>query len=187
MAYNKAKEEYKWKVWKEQEEKKLRELGVSEEVIAELRDYDWNCFKQERNYKNHQMPDTDFIERTEDASGKWEIQQPVNVQDFIKSLDDNKLRKDTARSLGLIRLRLWNMTRSTVSIPTSCCAISPRLKPGTVLTASWTKRPMKGYARKRTALSPLAVSSSILCLPRDWLNGSSANGTSLRGTCVPVG
>lgn len=26
MAYNKAKEEYKWKVWKEQEEKKLREL-----------------------------------------------------------------------------------------------------------------------------------------------------------------
>lgn len=42
MAYNKAKEEYKWKVWKEQEEKKLRELGVSEEVIAELRDYDWN-------------------------------------------------------------------------------------------------------------------------------------------------
>ena len=94
MAYNKAKEEYKWKVWKEQEEKKLRELGVSEEVIAELRDYDWNCFKQERNYKNHQMPDTDFIERTEDASGKWEIQQPVNVQDFIKSLDDNKLRKE---------------------------------------------------------------------------------------------
>ena len=60
MAYNKAKEEYKWKVWKEQEEKKLRELGVSEEVIAELRDYDWNCFKQERNYKNHQMPDTDL-------------------------------------------------------------------------------------------------------------------------------
>ena len=94
MAYNKAKEEYKWKGWKEQEEKKLRELGVSEEVIAELRDYDWNCFKQERNYKNHQMPDTDFIERTEDASGKWEIQQPVNVQDFIKSLDDNKLRKE---------------------------------------------------------------------------------------------
>lgn len=79
MAYNKAKEEYKWKVWKEQEEKKLRELGVSEEVIAELRDYDWNCFKQERNYKNHQMPDTDFIERTEDASGKWEIQQPVRL------------------------------------------------------------------------------------------------------------
>lgn len=41
MAYNKAKEENKWKQWKEQEEKKMRELGVSEKVIAELRDYDW--------------------------------------------------------------------------------------------------------------------------------------------------
>lgn len=48
MAYNKAKEEYKWKVWKEQEEKKLRELGVSEEVIAELRDYDWKDKRVER-------------------------------------------------------------------------------------------------------------------------------------------
>lgn len=50
MAYNKAKEEYKWKLWKEQEEKRMREFGVSEEIIAELREYDWNCFKEERTY-----------------------------------------------------------------------------------------------------------------------------------------
>ena len=83
MAYNKAKEEYKWKLWKEQEEKKMRELGVSEEIIAELHEYDWNCFKEERSYQNHQMPDTDFIEGSEDTLGKWEIPQPVNVQEFI--------------------------------------------------------------------------------------------------------
>ena len=28
MAFNKAKEEYKWKQWKEAEESKMRELGV---------------------------------------------------------------------------------------------------------------------------------------------------------------
>ena len=28
MAYNKASEERKWRYWKEQEEKKLRELGM---------------------------------------------------------------------------------------------------------------------------------------------------------------
>ena len=28
MAYNKTSEERKWNYWKEQEEKKLRELGV---------------------------------------------------------------------------------------------------------------------------------------------------------------
>ena len=28
MAYNKAREEQKWKSWKEREEEKLRELGM---------------------------------------------------------------------------------------------------------------------------------------------------------------
>ena len=33
MAYNKAKEEKKWRLWKEAEEKKLRSLGVDEDTI----------------------------------------------------------------------------------------------------------------------------------------------------------
>ncbi len=94
MAYNKAKEEYKWKLWKEQEEKKMRELGVSEEIIAELREYDWNCFKEERTYQSHQTPNTDFIEGSEDVLAKWEIPQPENVQDLIKAVDDKKLREE---------------------------------------------------------------------------------------------
>lgn len=93
MVYNKAKEEYKWKLWKEREEKKMRELGVSEEIITELQEYDWNCFKEERNYQNHQMPDTDFIEGSEDTIGRWEIPQPGNVQEFIKAVDDRELKK----------------------------------------------------------------------------------------------
>ena len=32
MAYNKAKEEKKWRLWKEAEEKQLRSLGVNEEI-----------------------------------------------------------------------------------------------------------------------------------------------------------
>ena len=34
MAYNKTSEERKWNYWKEQEEKKLRELGMEEENIS---------------------------------------------------------------------------------------------------------------------------------------------------------
>ena len=37
MAYNKASEERKWHYWKEQEEKKLRELGMDEEKIQKNR------------------------------------------------------------------------------------------------------------------------------------------------------
>ena len=40
MAYNKAKEEYRWKQWKAEEEKILREQGVDEETIQKLREYD---------------------------------------------------------------------------------------------------------------------------------------------------
>ena len=37
MTYNKTSEERKWNYWKEQEEKKLRELGMEEEKIQKLR------------------------------------------------------------------------------------------------------------------------------------------------------
>lgn len=36
MAYNKAKEEKKWRLWKEAEEKQLRSLGVNEDDIEIL-------------------------------------------------------------------------------------------------------------------------------------------------------
>lgn len=45
MAYNKASEEKKWRLWKAAEEKHLRELGVNEDVIEQLYEYDWNDFK----------------------------------------------------------------------------------------------------------------------------------------------
>ena len=45
MVYNHAKEESQWKKWKEQEERLLRSLNVDEDIIMELRKYDWNAFK----------------------------------------------------------------------------------------------------------------------------------------------
>ena len=50
MAYNKASEERKWRLWKEAEEKQLRELGVSEDRIAQLRTYDWEVFNSDRQF-----------------------------------------------------------------------------------------------------------------------------------------
>ena len=61
MSFNKAREENKWRQWKEAEEKKMRELGVQEYVISELHRYDWMIFKQERVYKSRQIPDTDKV------------------------------------------------------------------------------------------------------------------------------
>ena len=47
----KQKKNINGKYGRNKKRKNYVKLGVSEEVIAELRDYDWNCFKQERNYK----------------------------------------------------------------------------------------------------------------------------------------
>ena len=51
MAYNKTSEERKWNYWKEQEEKKLRELGMEEEKIQKLRQMDRKDFLEERRYR----------------------------------------------------------------------------------------------------------------------------------------
>ena len=40
MAYNKAREEKKWRLWKEAEEKQLRKLGVDESTIETLRSHE---------------------------------------------------------------------------------------------------------------------------------------------------
>ena len=50
MAYNKAREEKKWRLWKEAEEKQLRSLGVSESDIETLRVHDWAIFNSDRRY-----------------------------------------------------------------------------------------------------------------------------------------
>ena len=50
MAYNKAKEEKKWRLWKEAEEKQLRNLGVDEDDIEKLRIHDWAIFNSDRRY-----------------------------------------------------------------------------------------------------------------------------------------
>ena len=37
MAYNHGREDRKWRIWKEAEEKVLRECGVDEAVIEQIR------------------------------------------------------------------------------------------------------------------------------------------------------
>ena len=64
MAYNKAKAQKDWELWKQAEEDKMRNLGVDEITIQKLREYDWNDFNSERRfYEKLQEADNliDFI------------------------------------------------------------------------------------------------------------------------------
>ena len=50
MAYNHGKAERRWQFWKEKEEKILRECGVDEETIEEIRTFDREEFNSDRRF-----------------------------------------------------------------------------------------------------------------------------------------
>ena len=65
MAYNKAKEEKKWRLWKEAEENKLRSLGVDEDNIEKLRVYDWEVFNSDRRFYQRLKDVATYLEEME--------------------------------------------------------------------------------------------------------------------------
>ena len=108
MAYNKASEERKWRYWKEQEEKKLRELGMDEEKIRKLRQMDWEDFLEERRYRER-------LEETmqEIDTGKPEDDEPfaMDVRELLDHVGDRRLYellKDTEhQTLEILLLSTW--------------------------------------------------------------------------------
>ena len=87
MAFNKAREERKWKQWKEKEEALLRTLGMGEESILELRSSDWEEFKAERRYQDHRAVFSEF----QDWESTVEEQEVSNISILLDSISDKRL------------------------------------------------------------------------------------------------
>lgn len=87
MAFNKAKEERKWLNWKRAEEKQMRDLGVSEEIIESIRECDWTTFKTERCYYE-KVISTDYIENFSQQEYKKEYK---TLEDFLNDIENQEL------------------------------------------------------------------------------------------------
>lgn len=88
MVYNHAKEESKWKKWKKQEERLLRSLNVDEDIIMELRKYDWNAFKLERRIREKQnLPDNIFFYNLP----YYDKKEIHSVEDLLNDIEDESL------------------------------------------------------------------------------------------------
>lgn len=88
MAYNKAKEERKWRLWKEAEEKKLRSLGVSEDAIEQLHIHDWAVFNSDRRYYQRLQDAGTYLEEIAEQD------QPIEaktVEDLLSDIENEKL------------------------------------------------------------------------------------------------
>lgn len=90
MAYNKAKEEYRWNQWKAEEEKILREQGVDEETIQKLREYDWDDFNAERRFREHQTSLLDCMELLLEEKETKES-QPESVEALLDTVENEEL------------------------------------------------------------------------------------------------
>ena len=104
--YIKAKEEKKWKQFKQEEEKILREHGMDEEQILILRDYDWLLFKSERKFKENQFTNvSSFVEVA--IHNQF---NELNFDDLIEYLENEKLylvlKKTDKHTLRMLELRM---------------------------------------------------------------------------------
>ena len=88
MAYNHGKAEYKWKLWKEREEKILRDSGVTEDPIEAIRFYDRQAFNSDRRYYER-VQETDTYLDTVAAS--TDQAEPKTVQDFLDYIENQEL------------------------------------------------------------------------------------------------
>ena len=88
MAYNKAREEKKWRLWKEAEEKQLRSLGVSENDIETLRVHDWAIFNSDRRYYQRMQETGTYLE---DVAADMTQPEIKTVEDFLDNIENQQL------------------------------------------------------------------------------------------------
>ncbi len=88
MAYNKAREEKKWRLWKEDEEKHLRSLGVSEDTIEQLRVHDWTIFNSDRRYYQRLQETGTYLDVIAEDITPPEVK---TVDDFLDSIENQQL------------------------------------------------------------------------------------------------
>ena len=88
MAYNKAKEEKKWRLWKEAEEKQLRKLGVDESTIETLRTHDWAVFNSDRRYYRRLQDAGTYLEEFAEDTATPEVR---TVEEFLDSIENQQL------------------------------------------------------------------------------------------------
>ena len=88
MAYNHGKAERKWKLWKEKEEKILRDSGVSEDTIEAIRLYDRQAFNSDRRYYERVQETGTYLDT---VAASIDQAEPKTVQDFLDHIKNQEL------------------------------------------------------------------------------------------------
>ena len=88
MAYNHGREDRKWRIWKEAEEKVLREHDVDEAVIEQIRMDDRADFNSNRRFYRWASDFGEYLEGMADREKQAEVK---SVSDLLDEIEDEKL------------------------------------------------------------------------------------------------
>ena len=85
MAYNHGREDRKWRIWKEAEEKILRECGVDEVIIEQIRTDDRADFNSNRRFYRWTSDFGEYLEEMVSKEKQVEIRTVTDLLDEIES------------------------------------------------------------------------------------------------------
>ena len=116
MAYNGLKEYYKWRRWKDNDEKTLRKHGVDEETIAKIRDFDRITYNSDNRFYKRLNDMGEFYEEIIPDKSKDEI---TSVEQLLQEVENPKmykiLKKASERTLQIILMRVQGYSVKDIS------------------------------------------------------------------------
>ena len=116
MAYNHGREDRKWRIWKEAEEKILRECGVDEAVIEQIRIDDRTDFNSNRRFYRWTNDVAEYLEGMADKEQQAEVKTVADLLDEIEN--ENlylALAKVDRRTLQIILLKMQGYSTKEIA------------------------------------------------------------------------
>ncbi len=116
MAYNHGREERKWRLWKEAEEKILRKYGVDESTIEEIRIYDRAEFNSNRRFYRYMNDVAEYLEEMADTEPQVEVR---SVEDLLNEINSEVLYRTLLtvdkRTLLILLLKMQGYTTKEIA------------------------------------------------------------------------
>ena len=85
MAYNHGREDRKWRLWKEAEEKTLRKCGVDENTIEQIRTYDRADFNSNRRFYRYLNDVAEYLDEIAVTEQSTEVNTVTDLLDEIEN------------------------------------------------------------------------------------------------------
>lgn len=116
MAYNHGREDRKWRIWKEAEEKLLRECGVDEATIEQIRIADRADFNSNRRFYRWTNDVAEYLEDMADRERQTEVGTVAELLDEIESENLYQVLVEVdGRTLKIVLLKMQGYSTKEIA------------------------------------------------------------------------